>query len=47
MRYGDSKLEERLRQVERDIDDCESDIGDTDKNLDVINEHNSDYKIKI
>lgn len=50
MRYGDLHFEEPLRQwihgVERDTDDCESDIDNSDNNLSNINKHNSDLSYR-
>lgn len=37
--YGNGQLKV---EVERDIDDCATDIDDSDNNLGAVNEHNSD-----
>lgn len=36
-----------MNEVQRAINDFKSDIKYSDQNLDVINEHNNDSKIKI
>lgn len=51
MRYGDLDFDVTILQwmnkKERDIEDCERDIDDSVKNLNIINEHNCAFQAEI